>query len=200
MEASNGLTVVVALNEAAKSMSERASLVRICALDAQVRNAKDRSATLAGFREVSLQMRRWSDDLSQQLDRLRKLCSESVQEESAYRTLQRKARVLRSAEQESHSKHLLQCVSSMEARESNARQKRRDALARMVIELDDLRQLGMMAVVLSRTAMIEVASALPEERAVLVHVAQEFGTHAEAVLKLGKELMPLAAEAKRDWS
>lgn len=198
MGSESGLSIAVTINEAAKSMSDLGHQVRLCALDAQVRNAKDHSANLAGFREVSLQMRRWSDDLASQLDRLRALCADSVKDESAYRTLQRKATLLKTTAATCHNDALGGCVREISERDAEARHRRRAALARTLVELDDLRQLGMMAIVLSRTAAIEASGADPEERAVLAQVANEFGAHAEAVVKLGKALVPMARAAQGD--
>lgn len=198
MEAASGLSIVVAINESSKAMSDLGHQVRLCALDAQVRNAKDNSVNLAGFREVSLQMRRWSDDLAKQLERLRAICADAVKDESAYRTLQRKSMLLNVTAKQCHHDAMAHCVQPIAERDVMAKQKRRSALAKTLMELDELRQLGMMAIVLSRTAAIEASSAEPEERAVLAQVAHEFGAHAEAVFKLGKELVPLAKAAQGD--
>jgi hypothetical protein len=193
----NGLGLVVVLNEAAKEMSGVAFQVRICALDAEVRNAKNRSTALAGFREVSMQMRQWSDELSQQLERLRDLCAEAVVDESKRRVLQRKARLIRLAAERSP-RQLAGCVDALEGRERGAGARRRGILLRTLVALEDLSQLGMMAVVLSRAAKIEAASADVEERAVLAQVAQEFAAHSEAVLRLGKSLFPVVSQAKQE--
>ncbi|MFZ5439916.1 MAG: hypothetical protein ACOZQL_07890 [Myxococcota bacterium] len=198
MKTSNGLMVVVALNDASKVMSEHAREVRLRALDALVRSARDASQALAGFREVSLQMRRWSDDLSTQLTRLRKLSAESVTQESSYRTLRRRGRLLAEAALQSGNAELKQRLELYRQRERAAQQERNKRLAATAQELDDLRQLGLMAIVLSRTAMIEASSANPRDRAVLSSVALEFGNHADAVLQLGKTLLPMAVSARQE--
>jgi hypothetical protein len=63
-----------------------------------------------------------------------------------------------------------------------------------------LRQLGLMAIVLARTAMIEASAAQTEERVVLSQVSREFGEHAQAVLKLAKDLTPLTNRASLELS
>jgi hypothetical protein len=190
--------VVVALNDASKVMSEHSREVRLRALDALVRSAKDASAALAGFREVSLQMRRWSDDLTQQLNRIRKLSADSVTHESAYRTLKRRGRLLEAAAKLSNNAAMKERVDAYKARERAAQKERNKRLSTAAQELDDLRQLGLMAIVLSRTAMIEASAAQPADRVVLSSVALEFGEHADAVLQLGKSLVPMAVNARME--
>lgn len=198
MQTSNGLMVVVALNDASKVMSEHSREVRLRALDALVRSAKDASAALAGFREVSLQMRRWSDDLTQQLNRIRKLSADSVTHESAYRTLKRRGRLLEAAAKLSNNAAMKERLDAYRARERAAQKERNKRLSTAAQELDDLRQLGLMAIVLSRTAMIEASAAQPADRVVLSSVALEFGEHADAVLQLGKSLVPMAVNARQE--
>lgn len=190
--------VVVALNDASKVMSEHSREVRLRALDALVRSAKDSSAALAGFREVSLQMRRWSDDLSAQLTRIRKLSADSVTHESAYRTLKRRGRLLEAAAKLSNNAAMKDRLDAYKARERTAQKERNKRLSTAAQELDDLRQLGLMAIVLSRTAMIEASAAQPADRVVLSSVALEFGEHADAVLQLGKSLVPMAVNARME--
>ena len=57
---------------------------------------------------------------------------------------------------------------------------------KVVAVLGDLDQLGMMAVVLSRSAMIEASSGAAEQRAQLGHVSQEFYRNSEAVVNVLK--------------
>jgi hypothetical protein len=198
VKTSNGLLVVVALNDASKVMSEHSREVRLRALDALVRSAKDSSAALAGFREVSPQMRRWSDDLSAQLTRIRKLSGDSVTQESYYRTLKRRGRLLAEAALKSGNPALKARLDAYRQKERAAQLERNKRLAATAQELDELRQLGLMAIVLSRTAMIEASAANPKDRAVLSSVALEFGEHADAVLQLGKTLLPMAVSARQE--
>lgn len=196
MSSVNGLTVVVALNEAAKDMREHSFQVRIRALDALVRSAKQQSSGLAGFREVSHQMRRWSDDLGSQLESLQKLCGESVVRESQFRTMLRKRRLMERAAQLAPAGALEHCLSSTSLRDAKLRSTRLAELHRTIVELEALTQLGLMAIVLSHTAMIEAAGAGNRERAVLSQVAREFGEHANSVLRIGKRLVPLARSVR----
>jgi len=190
--------VVVALNEASKTMSEHSFEVRLRALDALVRSVKNSGAGLPGFREVSLQMRRWSDDLTAQLEGLRKVCVEAVDFESKHRTLERRAKLINAAAHQCTHGELGACVDSFVLREKDSRKVRRKQFEVTLEQLDSLRQLGLIAIVLARTAMIEAAAAEAEERVVLSQVAREFGEHAAAVLKLGKDLKPLATRAAKE--
>jgi phenylacetate-coenzyme A ligase PaaK-like adenylate-forming protein len=54
----------------------------------------------------------------------------------------------------------------------------------MVLSLSDLDQLGLMAMVLSRSAMIEASSGTSEQRAQLGRVSQEFYQNSEFVISL----------------
>jgi hypothetical protein len=196
----SGLQVVVALNEASKAMSEHSFEVRLRALDALMRSVKNTGAALPGFREVSLQMRQWSDDLSAQLEELRKICAEAVGAESRQRTLDRRARLLTEASRQCAHGELQVCVDAFVLKEKTSRRARRKQLDVTIEQLTALKQLGLMAIVLARTAMIEATAAQPEERVVLSQVSREFGEHAQAVLKLAKDLTPLTNRAALELS
>jgi len=196
----NALQLALSLNEGAKEMNAHSAEVRLRALDALVQAARDSSLLLAGFREVSLQMRRWSDDLAHHLEALRKLCAESVERESVLRTLARRRELLRVARQGSGTSGAL--LDDVIARsERDFAERLRDSQARLErtrTALEGLRQLGLMATVLSRTASIEATQATENERARLHLVAAGFGDHARAVLDLGKSLLPLITRASRE--
>lgn len=191
----SGLGVVVELNEASKAMNAHAFEVRLRSLDALVRSVKAATPALASFREVSLQMRQWSDDLARQLAALHQICGEAVRKESAHRATIRKLRLLTAANERCSDDELKSCMERMEKATEASTEARRGLLQKLVFELGKLRQLGMMAVVLSRAAMIEAAAAPPVDREELAYAANEFGTHAAAVLTLSKQVTPAAEKA-----
>lgn len=198
MSSSDGLQVVVAINDASKTMNRHSAQVRLRALDALVRAARSTGVQLAGFREVSMQMRRWSDELSAQLNRLRKLTSESVTQESRWCTLRRRERLLAEATRQSEDAELARSLSLVRERERVILVDRRGRIDATTLLLEDLSQLGLMAMVLSHTARIEAASASDADREPLTHVAVEFGEHADAVQQLVKTLIPMVSQARRE--
>ncbi|MFT3712029.1 MAG: hypothetical protein QM817_30675 [Archangium sp.] len=184
----SGLELIVEFNEAAKAMESRACEVRVHALDALVRSARDRSLTLAGFREVSSQMRSWADDLTLLVERLRKACASAVSAECVAQTLVRRRRLVQMARCHEADARILQ-------REEATRARRRTELLALRETLDELRQLGLMATALSRTAMIEATAASGDDRTVLMLAAREFGERAAQVLDCGRALQRSTREA-----
>lgn len=183
------LRLAVEMNESAKGMADTAREVQLQALDALVKSANTRDTRLAGFREVSVQMRRWSDELVTTLARLRTVCASFVTIESRWRTLERRRR-------------LLQAAGVARARLgtfSRALQHGEDARTEQVRKatavLDDLKQLGLMATVLSRTALIEAAGADAEALPALQEAASEFGRRATNVFDEGRRLASAARSA-----
>lgn len=176
------LARVAALNEACKVLLERSFHVNLRALDAIVQS-KRAGAALRGFDEVAGQMRTWSRDLHKDLERLVD-CSR---------------RVVVSTSMAAKSEHSLRLLSDAARITANARAITvRDQRVQALAELDhhivrlwreardllhDLDQLGMMAAVLSRSAMIEAASGSDEQRGQLGEVAREFYSNAQAVLE-----------------
>ncbi len=177
---------VVERNEAAKQMRKSAAQVRLRSLDALIRSSRIRSNRLAGFREVSQQMRRWSDELERELGTLAGVCSEAVMLECTRRNQQRRRRLLTQAYKSSprHQSAL------RAAKDSTVEVSYRKGLRSTIVQLERLSQLGLMAVVLSRTALFEATNAVGDERAILVQAANEFRTHADAVSQLVATLLP----------
>ncbi|MDF3071750.1 MAG: hypothetical protein K0R38_7351, partial [Polyangiaceae bacterium] len=176
---------VAALNEAAKELLARSRHVNLLALDAMVQSKRGGSS-LRGFDEVSSQMRRWSRDLHVELQGLAALSCQVVTEVSRackeahlLRLLQRAAEATSSP---AASRTFLQRSAMQENRELTLIR-----LWRKVVDaLGDLDQLGMMAVVLSRSAMIEASSGADEQRAQLAQVSQEFYGSSESVMNVLK--------------
>ncbi|MES1183609.1 MAG: hypothetical protein ABUL60_07320 [Myxococcales bacterium] len=179
---------VISLNEAAKELIARSFRVNLLALDAMVQSKRGGSS-LRGFDEVSSQMRRWSRDLHVELERLATLS-------------QRVVVAVSSLSKEAHLLGLLAraAAASPGGAAAEVVERRRQAdtehqselrrLWRAVDEvLSDLDQLGMMAVVLSRSAMIEASSGSSEQRAQLSDVSQEFYRNSETVVEVLKQLL-----------
>jgi hypothetical protein len=179
---------VAALNEAAKELIARSYQVNLLALDAMVQSKRGGNS-LRGFDEVSSQMRRWSRDLHAELELLASLSRQVVAEVSLASKEQHLLRLLRQAAQGSSSGCATERLLVREA----AQLSRENTLARLwrrVIDaLGDLDQLGMMAVVLSRSAMIEASSGATAQRAQLGHVSKEFYRNSEAVVNVLKAVL-----------
>lgn len=203
MATESPLRTVVALNEASKVMQDHADQVRLRALDALVRSVRTALEappgsvnTLAGFREVSTQMRQWSDGLATLLTHLRKVCSDAVLSESAQLTQRRRAKFLDEALSRQKAPHLREKLREVQTRQKKGRDEVRKRLDAALQALQDLKQAGLMATVLARTAKIEAWSGDPSQRDVLAQVAVEFGEHAQEVLTLGRRLMPSTQKAR----
>jgi len=178
---------VVRLNTAAKELISRSFRVNLLALDAMVQSKRGGSA-LRGFEEVSSQMRSWSRDLHRELEQLGELSRAAVARASASCKQRRLLRLLGQAATQSAN-----AVAVAAHRQRDDEQKTRDdemrrAWRRVSDVLSDLNQLGLMAVVLSRSAMIEASSGSSEQRAQLADVCQEFTRNAEIVTTVLKDL------------
>ena len=179
---------VAALNEAAKQLIARSHVVNLLALDARVQSKREGSS-LRGFDEVSSQMQHWSRDLHSALERLAALSREVVVEVSTVSKEGHLLALLRRAANSSTSPLADETRFRLEALH-HGRECTLLGLWRKVDEtLGDLDLLGMMAVVLSRSAMIEASSGTAEQRAQLGHVAQEFYCNSEAVVTVLKAIL-----------
>lgn len=177
---------VMLLNASAKELIARSLRVNLLALDAMVQSKRG-GTSLKGFDEVSSQMRSWSRDLHRDLERLGALSR----------------RVLLQASVDCKERHLLRLLGRAAAesprlaadvyRRREAEQHERDGelqrtWRQIADAVSDLNQLGLMAVVLARSAMIEASSGSPEQRAQLSDVTREFCRNSEAVASVLKEL------------
>ena len=174
---------VAALNEAAKELMARSHHVNRLALDAMVQS-KATGANLRGFDEVSSQMRHWSRDLHGELERLRTLSRELVVEVSHASKEAHVLRLLRRATIACSGTAHPCDFSLQEAAHLDRLERLRKLWRSMVLSLSDLDQLGLMAMVLSRSAMIEASSGTSEQRAQLGRVSQEFYQNSEFVISL----------------
>lgn len=172
---------VIALSEASKKLVTHSFQVNLLALAAIVQSRRA-GQSLRGFDEVASQMRRWSVDLHTELEKLRGIGREAVSLASQLTKAARLVDILerargtradtaleRALERRRHS------VEELDARIAGARR-------RLIGCVDDLCQLGLMATVLSRSAMIEAATASPLLREQLSQVSREFYTNADWVI------------------
>ena len=176
------LSRIVHVNEVAKRLVVHSFQVNLLALDAMVQS-KRAGGRLRGFDEVSKQMRDWSAELKSQLGELADLTRVCVTEASLGIKMRRTVRLLGEAARRSR---------NGDAAESAARRARDLAgectasldtrWSRVSLQIAELTRLGMMACVLSRSAMIEAQSGAPAERVQLMHVARDFYCNSEDVL------------------
>ncbi len=188
MQGAGGFERVVALNEAAKQLIARSFSVNLLAMDALVQS-KQAGARLPGFDEVSAQMRRWSRELHEQLEQLGGL-SRSVVERTS--TLSKESHLLRLLGQAARLSGRVDATERYEALSVvlASRERELTQLWRRVDDLlGDLDQLSMMAVVLSRSAMIEAAGADTAHFAQLTSVSKSFYQNAEAAVEVLRALL-----------
>jgi hypothetical protein len=178
---------VMLLNAAAKELIARSYRVNLLALDAMVQSKRGDSS-LRGFDEVSSQMRSWSRDLHRELEQLGSISRLAVTRASTSCKQRHLLGLLaRAATQSGHA--LVTRVHEQKLAEQEARDAEMARGWRQVNDaLSDLNMLGMMAVVLSRSAMIEASGGSPEQRAQLSDVSQEFYRNSDAVINVLKDL------------
>lgn len=180
---SEKLLKVVRLNEGAKQILRRSIGVNLLALDAIVQSRKAGDA-LRGFDEVSKQMRRWTAQLEAEVALLVNASVGSVLTVSSLVKLTAQHRLMEAAAAQSPSaaKALEDTLRTFNARwveidMTFTRQRRH-----IHFLFDNLSQLGLMACVLSRSAMIEAAYGDSSMREALSHVSQEFTASADHVV------------------
>ena len=182
---------VAILNESTKQVLMRSFEVSLRALDAIVQSKRGGGA-LRGFDEVSSQMRVWSRELHGKLIHLSELSRSAVREVSEYAKSVRQQRLLVGCQ----STRAQDAVALARRDAEKAERRLRDRWRGIALELDDLRQMGMMACVLSRSAMIEASSASDEQRDSLMNVSREFYDNAEDVLAILQEVIRKTGQAQ----
>lgn len=190
-----GFDRVTSLNEAAKELISRSFRVDLLALDAMVQSKRG-GGSLRGFDEVSSQMRSWSRDLHRELEELRHLSREVVVNVSTASKEDHLLRLLARAAASTGDELATKAVALRETGQTERGQQLNVRWRRVLSSLGDLDQLGMMAVVLSRSAMIEASSGNPEQRAQLNDVSQEFYRNSEAVVAVLKALLKVMRQAE----
>ncbi len=178
---------VVSLNEAAKRLLRRSFEINLHALNAIVQS-KQSGDRLRGFNEAASQIRAWSGELHTQLERLGSLVREAVVQASRFVKRKHTAGLLLSAVRRSGKQHGTAVVAGCEASLSAHRSELRALWRRIVDAVDDLNQLGLMACVLSRSAIIEATAAEPEQRAQLEEVTKDFYAKSEEVVVIVRGL------------
>jgi hypothetical protein len=183
-----GFDRVVALNEAAKGLLALSYQVNLLAIDAMLQSKRG-GGDLRGFDEVSSQMRSWSRDLHERLERLSGHCSEVVGRTSLYCKQAHILQLLEAAARQSTGESLqAACGQRGDEQQALAAEVDRD-WRRVRAQLDDLNQLGTMAVVLSRSAMIEASTGTAEQRLLLTQVSQEFSRHSNVAVQTIRDIL-----------
>lgn len=169
------LARVVALNEGAKAIRRSAFEVNLRALGAIVQSRRA-GASMRGFSEVSTQMQRWSESLEAAARRLAAGCTARVRvvSDAARQGRQRSLlhRALLGAGRVDPSAARVDDGASGELRRS-AREVR--------LAVAQLRELGLMASVLARAALIEACEGDAAQRRDLSAISREFAAHADDV-------------------
>jgi hypothetical protein len=185
----SNLAHVVELNECAKAILADTHQVNLRCLDAMVRSTRSGSK-LRGFAEVSVQMRHWSRELYAGVNTGLALSAQQIGLMSAFVQKGRQVELLAAAMQEGHAQAALQSAYARVEAELLAVV---EALAlsrrKMRSALEDLEQLGLMACVLSRAALIEAASGNPAERHDLTIVSKEFADRSEKVTQTIRSML-----------
>ena len=175
------LSQVVALNEASKSLLRHSLEINLHALNAIVQS-KQSGERLRGFDEVCGQIRGWSRQLHAQLEALGGLGRDAVLTASGFLRHRRIVALLAAAAAETRRPEIATVVKDAQAALC-ARQEALRLLWRRIVEaVDDLKQLALMASVLSRSGMIEATAAESAERARLEEVAHDFYVKSEQVV------------------
>jgi len=183
------LATVVELNEGTKRILWVSHQVSLRALDAVVRSTRAGPA-LRGFVAVSSQMRDWSRELHAAVRQVSELSAAQICNVSALLREDRRLGLLELATpSQQHGASLLRARQHARmlktSLESDISRISRDTTR----GLEELQQLGLMASVLSRAALIEATSGNADERSDLSEVAREFAKHADEVTSVVQDLL-----------
>lgn len=179
--ATTALEHVVELNEGAKAIRKYAFEVSLSALGAIVRSTRA-GTNLRGFNEVASQMRDWSRDLELAVQQVTVLTAQRV---SLVSNFVRRSRLVALLDKAGETPSAGGALSDCERRTREEIAGLRAELKRVGRTLEDafegIAQLGLMASVLSRAALIEAASGTESQRRELTIASQEFASYAESV-------------------
>ena len=178
---------VVVINEAAKRLLVRSFEINLRSLNAIVQSKRS-GGRLRGFDEASSQIRTWSRELHCQLERLRGLGREAVGLASLLLRQQRMVDLLGPAARGSRNGHADGALATAESALAAHRISLRALWRRLLEAIDDLNQLGLMACVLSRSAMIEATAADAEQRPQLDELTKDFYVKSEEVAAIVRGL------------
>jgi len=182
------LRELVAINEAAKELCTRSFQVKLLALNAMITSMQD-GVVLPAFTEVASRMRTWATELQATTDRLVACTSDGVGWVSAKVERDRIGRILTDAARMCARPRAL----------DGARERLVDRVAALQGSLErsrhaihgclhELAQSGLMATVLSRSALIEATRAPASIAAALSQVARDFADAGHRVLAIITEL------------
>jgi hypothetical protein len=176
------LAGVVALNENAKALRRYAFEVSLSAFGAIVRSCRA-GDDLRGFNQVAMQMRRWSRELELAVQEVNGLASQRVRLVSDIAKKTRLSGLVQKAGAQCAAAQgiLAACVAREQAAIARHRDELKHLAERLTETIDGIAQLGMMASVLSRAALIEAASGQDKERSELSIASREFSVYAERV-------------------
>ncbi|MFO0628240.1 MAG: hypothetical protein U0325_21890 [Polyangiales bacterium] len=170
------LAQVVALNEGAKAIRRSAFEVNLRALGAIVQSRRA-GASLRGFSEVSTQMQRWSESLEAAAARLTKGCTARVRVVSDDARRGRQQALLRRALASSARSAEAAALPGEDAAPAALRRSSREVR----VAVSALQELGLMATVLARAALVEACEGNEQQRRDLSEISREFAAHAEDV-------------------
>lgn len=173
---------VIDINEAGKSLLLRSFEINLRALDAIVQSKRN-GALLRGFDEVSSQIRTWSRQLQGDVERLVQCGLEAVTGASLIIRERRMRRLMAAAAERGDDASARACSEDMQARLARHEAALSQRWRQIGGLVDDLKQLGMMACVLSRSALIEASSAGDDSREHLTLVSRDFYAKSEEVVE-----------------
>jgi hypothetical protein len=190
----HGFGRIVALNEAAKQLLSLSYRVNLLAIDAMLQSKRG-GGNLRGFDEVSSQMRAWTRELHAQLEQLNTQCNEVIARTSLLTKQQHSLRLLAEADRQSGETGLQRVHAQQRAATEELGAELDRDWRRVRGRLADLDQLGTMAVVLSRSAMIEASTGTDEQRDLLTQVSQEFFQNSQVAVQTIKSILKQVREA-----
>lgn len=179
---------VVAVHEGAKAILNDSHQVNLRALDATVRSLR-RGSQLRGFAEVSSQMRQWSQELHTAIKQVTEASAEQVNLVSAFEKRMRMLNLLTSAASEPQASRLLfEGLERARAEGVELEEGMRKLQRRVRGLLEDLQQLGLMACVLSTSALIE-ASTAGDDANDLTLVSKDFSERSQKVTENIRQML-----------
>lgn len=179
--AATALERVVELNEQAKVLRRYAFEVSLRALGATVRSSRS-GTEQRGFNEVAGQMRSWSRALESAVQEITGLAARRVHIVSDLARVSRLSNLLAKAGAgQADDAPIVQCALRERSVSDGLEAQLRQTDALLEESLDGVAQLGLMASVLSRAALIEAASGAAQDRQELSLASREFATYAESV-------------------
>lgn len=171
---------VVAVHEGAKAILIDSHQVNLRALDATVRSLRG-GVQLRGFAEVSAQMRQWSQELHAAVKQVTAASADQVNVVSAFEKRMRMLHLLSSAASGPEAARLLaQGLDRARAEGAESEAALHKLQRRVRGLLEDLQQLGLMACVLSTSALIEAATG-GDDAEDLTIVSKDFSERSQKV-------------------